>query len=547
MKTSLRHRFKARGFVAGILGSICINVAATAGEPDSTRRHELPLPATTACLDAQLAAGRAQSGLSGIAVVAIRDGHVVYRRNFGTVSPTSTQPVKSSTRFRIGSVTKVLTATAVLSLADDRRLHLHAPATQLLPGFSLPGDPAWMDRLTAHQLLSNQGGIADPSDAIGPSDDGALAAAFYDSAFTSTIPLMVSPGTFYNYSSTNFMLAGLLAEAAAGKPYRLVVRQRVFKPLGMKRAAFQSSEVTADNDVAFGVGTSEIYVPGAYDDSVERPAGMAWASADDLALFAKFMLRGNREVLSTRHWKAMQTAQADTVERPPGAFLGYGYGLAVAADTELPDSTGQMRFYPGVKMVWHEGAVPGYRALMVTLPNQQFGYVALVNGDVDIDITDSMPCMRKAAAEAVGTRLPQPAPFPLSQIERDRFVDYVGQYDDPLSIGGPAFVTLTAAGDLHIQFPNLDAAGYGYDPILHPVNRDNFILVLQDGELLVTGFRESGSNVKYLRTRLTVFARAGTAAGSPATATRRAAAPAVDVDALKRELQSSAKEHSILP
>jgi CubicO group peptidase (beta-lactamase class C family) len=50
------------------------------------------------------------------------------------------------------------------------------------------------------------------------------------------------------------------------------VRQRVFKPVGMKRATFLSSDVTADNDTAFGIGTDQVYAPGAYDDSIERPA-----------------------------------------------------------------------------------------------------------------------------------------------------------------------------------------------------------------------------------------------------------------------------------
>ncbi len=229
MKMSLSQSVRSRALAAGV-GAMCLHVAASAEGPDADfmRGHELSLPATTACLNAQLAAGRAQNSLSGMAVIAVLDGKVVYRHGFGTVSPTSTQPVQSTTRFRIGSVTKALTATAVLSLVDDGKLRLHAPVTRELPGFSLPGDPAWMKLLTAHQLLSNQGGIADPSNAMGPSDDGALAAAFYDPAFTATIPLMVPPGTFYNYSSTNFMLAGLLAEAATGKPYRVVMRQRVF-------------------------------------------------------------------------------------------------------------------------------------------------------------------------------------------------------------------------------------------------------------------------------------------------------------------------------
>ncbi len=275
----------------------------------------------------------------------------------------------------------------------------------------------------------------------------------------------------------------------------------------MKRAVFQSSEVMEDSDAASGVGTDTVYAPGAYDDSVERPAGMTWASADDLAKFMRFLMRGDRDVLSTRQWRAMQTMQVETMERP-GGTLGYGYGLGVETNAAFPDSTGQLRFYPGVKVVAHSGGVPGYRALMMTLPNQQFGYAALVNGDINNTSTDPTPCMRRAAAEAVAARLPAPAPFPPTLIERNRFVDYVGVYEDRQPTGGTAIVTLTPAGDLHVQLPHLDAMGYSYDPILRPVNRDNFNLYIEGGLLLVTGFREGGSNVVYLRTRDSVFARA---------------------------------------
>ncbi len=68
-------------------------------------------------------------------------------------------------------------------------------------------------------------------------------------------------------------------------------------------------------------------------------------------------------------------------------------------------------------------------------------------------------------------------------------------------------MTLTASGGLHIQIPSFDAGGLAYDPILRPETRDNFTLVFDGGSLLVTGFREAGSNVVYLRTRETVLKR----------------------------------------
>jgi CubicO group peptidase (beta-lactamase class C family) len=524
-------------YVQGIVALLLVTADFPADAHDS-----LALPATTACLDTAVANGRATHSFSGMAAVVVLDGRTVYHRGLGTVSPTSAQAVQPSTRFRVGSITKMMTATAVLSLAEEGRIHLHSPVAQLLPAFELNGEPGWMDRLTAHRLLSHQGGIADSGNTVGPTDDGALAAAFYDPTFTSTVPLLVAPGTFYNYSNTNFMLAGLLAETAAGTPYRVLMRQRVFKPLGMKRAAFLASEVAADNDVAFGVGEggAPVYAPGAYDDAVERPAGYVWASVDDLAKFITFILRGNRAVLSGRMWRAMQTRQVNTYQVLDRQ--GYGYGLVIEEAAGFPDTSGQLRFYDGARVVWHDGAIPGYTALLVTLPRQQFGYAALVNGDVSNVFVNLAPCMRTAAVETIGRRLPPPSDFPPPDIQRDRFVDYVGEYADRVGIlPGRAIVTLAPDGNLHIQFPALDNAPLPYDPVLSPVNRDNFALNIAGTSIRVTGFREGGSGIVHLRTRVTVLTRMPVP-----EAAQRLAAPVVDVVALKRAVREASRERDTL-
>jgi hypothetical protein len=176
------------------------------------------------------------------------------------------------------------------------------------------------------------------------------------------------------------------------------------------------------------------------------------------------------------------------------------------------------------------------------LPQQQFGFTALVNGDIENELTDPVPCMRVAAAETISSRLPAPIPFPTPQIERDRFVDYVGSYQDRY-VGGRAVLTIGPAGNVRIRLPDLDATGFLYDPVLHAVNRDNFILNTEVGSLLLTGFREGGSNVVYLRTRVTVFARTPDTA---ATSLQRAAAPVSDPLALKRAIQAAARERDTL-
>jgi CubicO group peptidase (beta-lactamase class C family) len=534
-------RASVSGFVAFVLGlGLTQAMAGTAGEPQQQGHGTLALPATTACLENALTNGQATGRFSGLSAAVVLDGRLVYRRGFGTVSPTSTQPITPSTRFRIGSITKSMTATALLSLAEERRIHLHAPASALLPGLALQGEPGWSERLTAHRLLSHQGGIEDSGGEDGPHDDGALAAAFYDPAFLDTARLMVSPGSFYNYSNRNFMLAGLLAETAAGHAYRDVMRKRVFKPLGMTRAAFLTSEVTADTDAASGIvdGGPVIVAPGAYDNAISRPAGFAWTSVEDLARYSKFLLEGNTDVLSRRNWRAMQTRQVNTLQQLD--LQGYGYGLAVEDAVVLPDGQNQPRFYNGVKAVWHDGDIAGYTSLMSTLPQQRFAYVALVNGN-DVNLG---ACYRTAAVETIGNRLPAPSPFPDPDIQRDRFADYVGNYADRIGLAGRAVVSLTPAGELNIRFPDLDEQQVEYDPRLYPTSRNNFVLNIIGTSLRVTGIREQGSDIAHLRLRLTVLSRS-----ADTQATQRSVpslVPSIDVRALERAVREASRERVTL-
>ena len=548
MERSIAHRLAARALAVSLIASALV-VAAIAPAQQQTfdeysdHRHgaghgvhgQLALAGTTACLNAALTEGRNNNAYSGIAAAVVLDGRIVYHSGFGTVSPTSTQPVLPSTRFRSGSVLKSMTATALLTLVQEGRVRLHAPVNALLPGLELPGEPGWSDELTAHLLLSQQGAIADTGVLFGPRDDSALAAAFYDPAFLQTVPLMVRPGTFYNYSNPNFSLAGLLAETAAGKPYRYLMRQRVLKPLGMTRTTFLPSEVLTDNDFAYGMTGNIIWAPNDYDNSILRPAGFAWTTVDDLAKYLLFLIHGNREVLSPRLWRTMQTQQVDTQELL--GLEGYGYGLVIDRATTLADRNGQLHFYDGVKAVSHGGAIAGYTAFMVSLPAQRFGYVTLVNGDSTNPLPSLAPaCFRAAAAETISDRLPPPSPFPAPDIQRDRFIDYVGHYSDRINLMGETIVTLTPAGDLHVQLSNLDAIGFQYDPILQPILRDNFLLQTQSGALLLTGIRGSGNQVEYLRTRVTVISRT-----QDAETTLRAEA-SMDRDAVEQGIRAAARE-----
>jgi CubicO group peptidase (beta-lactamase class C family) len=252
-------------------------------------------------------------------------------------------------------------------------------------------------------------------------------------------------------------------------------------------------------------GGNLVFAPGAYDNAISRPSGYAWASIDDLGRFVHFLLRGNPAVLSEVSLHAMQTAQVNTLERLD--LNGYGYGLAIVERPAFPNATNQLQAYPDAKLVWHGGEIPGYRALIATLPRQGFGYAVLINGDGINPGTDPVRCFQVVAVETLGKRLGPASPLPDPEIQRARFPDYVGEYGDRIDVAGRAIVTLAPDGDLRIRFPKFEAEGPPYDPKLYPTTRDNFAIVVGGTVYRLTGIRDASGTVKHLRARLTVLTR----------------------------------------
>jgi CubicO group peptidase (beta-lactamase class C family) len=447
----------------------------------------------------------ATSRISGISTVVLVDDQVVMRRGFGTVAPGNPRPVTAATRFRTASTLKMMTATSVLSLADAGRVNLSASAGSLLPGLSVTGQPAWFPRLTVRRLISHQGALKDFNITEGSNSDTALQDFFRVPAQAAVVPLLAPPGRFWNYSNTNFMMAGAIAERAAGKPYRQVMSERVFQPLGMHRMTFDANAVKADGDFAYGIA-DKLYGPDDQNSRAFEPAGLAWGSADDLAKFAQFLIKGNPAVLSPGSWNALRAPQVGTFESI-GDIERYGYGV-YNYNFDVVDG----QFYSGVQRLIHPGGVSGFSSLIYTLPAQRFAMVVLGNGGT----LAARTCVRKAIAATVKNRLPAPSPFPDPGIRSDRFGDYVGWYVEDIPNAqqsfGPHQVTLSISGQLNIRFPTLDAYGIAYSPVLTPVFEDGFVLEVQGFQFILKGFRGIGASnpqTEYLRMRLLVGKRVG--------------------------------------
>ncbi len=439
-------------------------------------------------------------GRPGAALAVVENGVVTFARGYGLKDPAGDDPVRPSTLFRIGSVTKMMTAVAVLQPAAAGAFDAPAAYQTLVPEFDVAADPAAASAITVHELLTHTHGIVDYLEVDAPPDEQSDAALddYVTGRLGDTLYFLVPPGTFYNYSNPGYFLLGLLVERQSGLPYPQAMHERVFAPLGMTRTFFAAADVLADGDFAWGrtVAQPDLGIPAAvgpadYDNPWGRPAGYAWSGVADMARFLAFLMAGDPQVLPDAERLALMSPQV--VTREVGDLLAYGYGIGVMDGVVLRDG------FHALRWVDHTGGIPGFAAEVAAVPEQNIGLVVLA-------ATDGAYFAQSVAAwfESLVT-LPPTSPLPDIGPDESRYPAYAGRYVDPYDIGE---IHIThAEATLRFEAPLLDAAGVPYDPVLVPTARDNFLLVV-DGEPLAISFLQDETGAfHYLRSRPVVAFR----------------------------------------
>ncbi len=429
----------------------------------------------------------AEVGTPGASVAVALDGHLIYRRGYGLKHRTEGGAVDADTYFRIGSITKQLTAAAVMQQVEQGLVFLDDPVTVYVPELQLGGlYPA--SRISIHDLLTHSSGYPDLIfDPMGPTEDDALAdwAAEQDEVI-----LHAPPGVFFNYSNPNYNLAGLVVERASGTPYREHMHDRVFGPAGMTRTTFDPGVVVADGNYTFGHLTSAggaelIYAPDDYDNTVYAPAGYAFSTAGDLVHWADTLMNGGGEVLTPASSTLMQEPHID-LELLPGQ--GYGYGI-------FTEPFGDLEIHQ------HGGNIWGWGAYMIWEPDRRFAVAVLANTFQSL----------AGAAYCIAEAVLQPGQGPVVEDPADpsTWSNYVGTWDLTTRTSFPLSGDIIVLNDdellLLIWDPETGMQDFftlthvGFDIFLVDFDRDG------EPESDIT-FLDSGSPVrpKWMRNRILV-------------------------------------------
>lgn len=331
-----------------------------------------PLPTNAAAYAGAIAQARthiadtmAKHRIVGLSVAVARNGAVVWSEGFGLADVEQGVPVTPLTRFRIGSVSKVLTAAAVGRLVESGRLDLDAPVQRYVPSF--PSKP-WP--ITTRQLAGHLAGIRHYRD----EENGVLKGAPHFSSVTAGLalfandPLLFEPGTKYSYSSYGWNLVAAAIEGASKQEFLTVMQREVFDPLGLRHTGADHPFELVPNRTRFyrraedGRLLHEPYV----DSSYKWAGGGFLSTAEDLVRFGAAHLRPG--FLKAETLAMMQTTQ----HVKSGEATNVGIAWRIGQDAQ------------GRRVLHHRGAIAGGRTILMLYPESQTVVAIMANMYVDV-------------------------------------------------------------------------------------------------------------------------------------------------------------------
>src|SRR5690242_17106838 len=301
----------------------------------------------------------AQSGVPSASIAVVKDGKIAYLNAYGAARLEPKTPATSAMRYSIGSISKQFTGVAMLLLQEQGKLSLDDKVAKFIP------DLTRANEVTIRQLLSHTSGYQDywPQDYVMPMMLQPVTAAKILDLWARR-PLDFDPGAKWQYSNTNYVIAGVIIEKASGKPLLQFLKDNVFAPLGMASVANIDEKRLGDTDPTGYMR----YALGPLRAAPKEGPGWLFA-AGELAMTAEDLTKWNISIMDQ---KLLRPASYRELEREVQTNNGLGtrYGLGVSLATEA-----------GHRAVSHGGEVSGFVSESIVFPDERVSVVALTNQD----------------------------------------------------------------------------------------------------------------------------------------------------------------------
>src|SRR5215469_5297377 len=357
--------------------------------------------------EARLASFVKDNRLYGAAAGVVHTGELAWAGGVGFADITARRPAQPDTLYRIASITKTFTGTAIMQLRDAGKLDLDDPAVDWLPELKASGSPKAIARVTIRRLLSHESGlIGDP-----PGTDWTLPVPLYEGlaertlARAAEILTAVPPNTQQKYSNLGYQLLGEIVRRASGTDYPAYLRAHVLRPLGMTATAFEPLEPALAARCATG------YDGRAFSDELTVAAaaspvwaeGGLWSDVRDLARWLSFQLGPYADqptdspVLAAATLREMHRPRYLADDRWKQA---YGISWYAIRKDE-------------VTWIQHSGGLNGFITNACFDREHRVGAIALLNGIADAqDLAMDLAAIarRLVQGSAPAVRLPAPTP-----------------------------------------------------------------------------------------------------------------------------------------
>ena len=295
----------------------------------------------------------------GAALMIIKNGKIIYEHCYGLSNLEENIPIKPNTNFRLASLTKEFTATAIMILIKEGKLNFDEKLTDIYPNF-----PSYGNKITIKNLLNHTSGLIDYESLI--PDTATIQVKDKD-----VLEMMMKqdstyfePGTKYQYSNTAYALLSQIVEKISGKSFAVFIKENIFVPLQMKNSLAYEKGISEVSNRAFGYSKKDsgfIRTDQSLTSAVLGDGGIYTSIKDmykwDQSLFTEKILP-----------KKFIQASFTRGKLNSGERIDYGFGW-------------HLKTYKNHEVVYHTGSTIGFRNIIYRIPDLKFTIILLTNRD----------------------------------------------------------------------------------------------------------------------------------------------------------------------
>lgn len=313
-------------------------------------------------MDEFFATQLAQTHTPGAVVVVVQNGEILFSKGYGLADVEQNIPMDPErTVMRLGSISKLLVATAVMQLVEQGRLDLHADINQYLSTFQV--DATYAEPVTLAHLLTHTGGLDEAWDtSFDPAAFPSLGAYLSNGKVRRILP----PGEEWYYSGVGYALAAYIVETVTGTPFDQYVTANILHPLGMTHSQYLLAPPQPDGLATGYLYQNEAYQPQSVDYWGDYPSSSLVATAADMARFMIAHLEngcaGAACILRPETVAEMQRLQYAPHPQMDGQTYGFVAGTL-----------------NGQRQIGHSGATRGFGSNLILIPELRLGYLMSFN------------------------------------------------------------------------------------------------------------------------------------------------------------------------